>query len=128
MTDNLRRIDGVLFINEFPNNYGQVTFWCPGCEAGHTIGIGGNNAGWGWNGDTQKPTFEPSVLSHPMKRSFDEADPENESPKPLPGCHSFVRDGKIEYLSDSEHDLAGKTVDMVPLPERYAQFLMEGEK
>jgi hypothetical protein len=27
-------------------------------------------------------------------------------------CHSFVRNGKIEYLSDCTHNLAGKTVDI----------------
>ena len=27
-------------------------------------------------------------------------------------CHSFVRDGKIRFLADSYHELAGQTVDL----------------
>jgi hypothetical protein len=29
-------------------------------------------------------------------------------------CHSFVTEGRIEFLSDSTHELAGQTV---PIPE-----------
>jgi Family of unknown function (DUF6527) len=32
-------------------------------------------------------------------------------------CHSFLKDGRWEFLSDSAHHLAGQTVDMVPLPD-----------
>lgn len=27
-------------------------------------------------------------------------------------CHSFIRDGRIEFLSDCTHALAGQTVDL----------------
>jgi hypothetical protein len=27
-------------------------------------------------------------------------------------CHSFVRDGRIEFLSDSTHHLSGQTVEL----------------
>jgi hypothetical protein len=27
-------------------------------------------------------------------------------------CHLFVRDGRIEFLSDCHHELAGKTVEI----------------
>jgi hypothetical protein len=29
-----------------------------------------------------------------------------------PRCHSFVREGKIEYLGDCEHYLQGQTVEL----------------
>ena len=32
-------------------------------------------------------------------------------PRPLV-CHSFVRNGRIEFLGDCTHGLAGKTVDL----------------
>ena len=33
--------------------------------------------------------------------------------KPLPSvCHSFVTDGRIQFLADSNHALAGQTVDL----------------
>lgn len=35
-------------------------------------------------------------------------------------CHSFLRAGRWEFLSDSAHHLAGQTVDMVPLPSGWA--------
>lgn len=35
-------------------------------------------------------------------------------------CHSFLRAGRWEFLSDSAHALAGQTVDMVPLPDGWA--------
>jgi hypothetical protein len=28
-------------------------------------------------------------------------------------CHSFVVDGRIEYLSDCTHEMAGMTVDLL---------------
>lgn len=52
---------------------------------------------WTWNGDMEKPTFSPSLLCN----------------KGLPDqCHLFVRDGRIEYLSDCHHELRGQTVDL----------------
>jgi len=32
-------------------------------------------------------------------------------------CHSFIRDGKIQFLGDCTHALAGQTVDLPELPE-----------
>jgi len=68
-------------------------FYCPGCKMHHAP-----NHTWEFNGDLVKPTFSPSILvngSHPDKR-----------------CHSFVRNGSIEYLSDCFHTLAGKTIEL----------------
>ena len=111
------RIEGVCFIREWPDSAGQITFWCPGCNGGHTITFGGAET-WSWNGDADKPTFNPSVLANGMRGTATE-----EWNRAHPRCHSFVREGRIEYLTDSEHELAGQTVDMVSLPERYAKFL-----
>lgn len=115
-----RRIEGVLLVREFdtlPEGRGTVTWWCPGCSAGHTITFGGGET-WSWDGDVERPTFAPSVLVNGVRNP--------ETPEwnaAHPRCHTFVRAGRIEYLSDCEHDLAGQTVDMVPLPEKYAAFL-----
>lgn len=75
----------------------QAGFICPGCGHGHSVTIKGENP-WGWNGDVEKPTFTPSILvwaSRPEER-----------------CHSFVRDGRIEFLGDCHHHLKGTTVDL----------------
>jgi hypothetical protein len=35
--------------------------------------------------------------------------------RPLDVCHSFVTDGKIQYLSDCTHAMAGQTVDLLEI-------------
>lgn len=72
----------------------HLFFWCPACECAHGI----NNT-WSFDGDLVEPTFSPSLLSNGVAR-----------------CHLFVRRGKLEYLSDCDHALAGRTIDMVPPP------------
>lgn len=27
-------------------------------------------------------------------------------------CHSFIKDGKMQFLADSTHELSGKTVEL----------------
>ena len=115
------RIEGVCFIREWPDGRGMLTYWCPGCEGGHTITFGGGET-WQWNGDTDHPTFTPSVLAYAHQLSFDEA---GGTRTRQPRCHAFVTDGRIQYLEDSDHPLAGHTIDMVPLPDKYARFLRQ---
>lgn len=91
---------------------GGWAIWCPACGCGHCM-IEGR---WTYNGDPDKPTFNPSLLVRGVVPITDEeADRimagENIEPKPLV-CHSFIRDGKIQYLGDCTHAMAGKTVDM----------------
>jgi hypothetical protein len=85
---------------EGPDGYRQYWFHCPGCGNGHAFTVGGDTARprWTWNGSFDKPTFQPSLLcnkDHPGSR-----------------CHSFVTDGRIQFLSDCWHSLAGQTVDI----------------
>lgn len=59
---------------------------------------------WSFNGDFDNPTFRPSMLmQYPVEN------PETGHVRE----HFFVIDGKIQYLTDCHHDMAGKTVDMV---------------
>ena len=72
-------------------------FYCPGCKCHHAI-----NNSWQYNGNPDRPTISPSILC-------------NGTVKPFPGmirCHSFVKDGMIQFLSDCTHDLAGQTVEI----------------
>lgn len=95
----------------------RLGFWCRGCEHIHVIDCGGGH-GWVFNDDYDRPTFQPSVLityRHPKGHS-------NANPAPIGWqgeyeidcCHSFVRDGQIQFLSDCTHALAGKTVPLEP--------------
>ena len=68
-------------------------FYCPGCKQYHMF-----DSRWQFNGDMDKPTFSPSLLCNP---NWNER-----------RCHLYVTDGRIQFLSDCHHDLAGQTVDM----------------
>ena len=90
-----------------------VWFWCPGCEDCHQFQVGGNADGpkWVWNGSLDLPTFSPSLLVRYGEGPGDKR------------CHSFVREGRIEFLGDCSHKFAGQTVD---IPEPPA-WLREGQ-
>jgi hypothetical protein len=74
---------------------GSFAFYCPGSTFYHRY-----DARWTFNGDFQKPTFSPSLLNYKPGQPNEER------------CHLYVTDGRIRYLSDSYHNLAGQTVDM----------------
>lgn len=92
---------------------GQMAIFCPGCQYHHVIATGeGRGPRWIYNGRPERPTFHPSLLvrtgkavdpNHPFE--WEEGDP------PLI-CHSFITEGKIQFLGDSTHHLAGQTVDL----------------
>jgi hypothetical protein len=81
-------------LNTSDGVHGGHLIECPACEYGHFFDLG-----WTFNGDLEKPTFSPSMLVYGGHNT--------------PRCHSFVREGRIEYLSDCEHSMAGKTVDLL---------------
>jgi hypothetical protein len=95
----------------------RVLFWCPGCDDAHAIGYG--PGGWTWNGDLEKPTFTPSVKVTGTQwapgEGFHKPQHHVAAGKPIV-CHSFVTDGRISFLGDSTHTLAGQTVDLPEWP------------
>lgn len=66
-------------------------FRCPGCEEFHTF-----DGNWAFNGDMDRPTFTPSLIVTWTDHR----------------CHSFVTDGRIQFLADCTHSLKGQTVDL----------------
>lgn len=108
---------------------GMMLFMCPGCGQAHQIRVDATyGPAWGFNGDGNAPTFTPSVLvrsGHYMHGEtpgncycdYSDRYPDKE---PIHGrcfrCHSFVTDGRIEFLSDCTHALAGQTVDLPDWP------------
>jgi hypothetical protein len=109
----LRRLEG-----------GRVGFFCPACREVHQISVaddGGHYPGraWGFNGNGDAPTFSPSILVRGKQVERDAAGrwtgewvrgPDGKALDRV--CHSFVRDGRIEFLGDCTHALAGQTVDL----------------
>lgn len=90
--------------------YDALAFVCPGCVA---MGAGSGlhmlpvnttavSPSWEWNGDLTRPTVSPSILTRYTAGTV---------------CHSFMRDGRVEFLTDCTHELAGQTVDLPALPE-----------
>lgn len=102
-----------------------LAFWCPGCDSAHAITHGGD--GWTWDGNVDRPTFSPSVLirsGHYIGRTeagcwctYNAEHPNEPAPFKCGQCHSFVRDGQIQFLSDCTHALAGQTVPLPPWPD-----------
>ena len=70
----------------------QYLFFCPACGNAHGPVV----PRWSFNGDLEKPTFSPSILAKVDDRV----------------CHSYVTDGKIQYLDDCSHNLRGQTIDL----------------
>ncbi len=86
---------------------GRLMFWCPGCDGAHQVGVGqGPGPRWGYNGNPDRPTFTPSVLV-----TYNGPDAGIDGAPPAV-CHSFVTDGRIQFLGDCTHALAGQTVDL----------------
>lgn len=102
---------------------------CPACECGHLFNTlkddaAPNRSVWTFNASVDKPTFRASMLvksghyASGQKKSDGECwcTYEARYGKPAPFscsiCHSFVTDGRIEFLKDCTHALAGQTVDL----------------
>lgn len=108
---------------------GSMSFHCPGCKETHTIYVGdGAGPRWTWNGSIEQPSFQPSVLvrsghyvpGHPPGEcwcSYNAKHPEELDPFTCSTCHSFVTDGKIHFLADCSHALAGTSVDLPDWPQ-----------
>lgn len=80
---------------------------CPACRDAdrcwaHVFHIAKDGRGWNFDGNYERPTFSPSMLAYDDKGYR---------------CHSFVRDGKIEYLGDCTHSMAGQTIEL-PVVDR----------
>lgn len=100
----------------------RVAFKCPGCDSTHDLPVRGEapQRSWGFNGSAERPTLTPSILA--TTGPF----PEDTKAEDILGrdklnaarclvCHSFVTDGRIQFLGDCTHELAGQTVELPEL-------------
>ncbi len=107
-------------LRTLPNNHHE--FQCPSCKESHTIG-----PTWLFNNDFNKPTFSPSLLvrsghfvsNRASKECWctynEEQRQKGEVEEPVFSCficHSFIKDGQIQFLSDCTHSLASQTVEL----------------
>lgn len=79
-----------------------VHYWfrCPGCLESHHF----STPRWQFDGNLEAPTFRPS-LRYPGHRKVG-------NPTLLGECHLYLTAGRIEFLQDCSHALAGQTVDL----------------
>lgn len=106
----------------------QIGFmiFCPACNCGHGFLINSDIPGrnWSFDGNMEKPTFNPSMLvrgtMYPSGGRWPNEDEmaqlkagKDFGPEMRPYvCHSFVRDGKIQFLGDCTHKFANVTLDL----------------
>lgn len=95
-----------MIIHEIADKH--YAFWCEGCDESHQF-----TDQWEFNHDFDKPTLNPSYLT--WNDPNPNVDPKNDPDGKYRNgfrCHSFIRDGMIQYLDDCTHALAGQTVAM----------------
>ena len=91
-------------IAEVEDKPGYYIFDCPGCNHSHFVNTNPEyGIVWEFNKDFEKPTVSPSLLVRMLCK--DE----------MNICHSFVKDGSIQFLNDCTHTLAGQTVELPDL-------------
>ncbi len=84
-----------------------MLFYCPDCKEHRGYCVKGGPPKWEWDKSMTKPTFSPSL--NVLERI---------DGKSRTKCHLFVKKGRIQFLGDCLHELAGKTVDMTPGDEQ----------
>lgn len=90
--------------------YSALMFVCPGCLEAHHGSSGihmlpvnstEKSPSWDWDGNLEAPTLSPSILTKHQDGFV---------------CHSFLKAGVFEFLTDSTHSLAGKLAELPDLP------------
>lgn len=106
----------VRHIDDHGVKYNGLAFVCPGCALDGSSGLHmlpvnttEHSPAWTFDGNLEAPTLSPSILTHHETSDTDS--------RPTFVCHSFLRAGVFEYLSDCTHALAGQHVPMPDLPD-----------
>jgi hypothetical protein len=89
------------YLRSVTNGYAH---YCPGCELMHAFAVDvplGNGARWTFNGDLEKPTFNPS-----MNIGSD-------------WCHYNLVNGELRFSTCNGHKLGGTTMLLPELPPEY---------
>lgn len=97
--------------------------WCPAYKDSHHIWV----PNWTFNGNTEMPTFSPSVKVMGKQIERDAAGEwtgewlRGPDGKALDDCcHYILTDGVINYCSDCVHTMAGQSVPLSEWPGHLA--------
>lgn len=77
----------------------QYIYFCPACKHTHAFALKKDGGHHEFNMDLDNPTVTPS-----LNQNFTVGNK----------CHSYIKNGMIEFIYDCDHVMAGQTV---PLPE-----------
>jgi len=83
--------------NGIKYHHTQYLYMCLGCGYEHAFALRSEGGYHEFNMDLNNSTVSPSLL-------------ERNNPERI--CHSFIRNGMIQYLNDCHHHLAGKTIEL----------------
>lgn len=82
--------------------------------------------GWNWNGSVDSPTLNPSVLTingHFMADhsgrcwcDYNREHPDDQKVFECFRCHTWITDGKAQFLEDCSHQYRGQTLDLLDVP------------
>lgn len=106
---------------EISNGHNKLRFICPGCNEEHQI-----TRSWDFDGNFEQPTISPSIkvtfeysseLNNKKAKEFFLKKGRFPTRKELPYdikqiCHSYIKNGKIEYLGNCHHKLKNQTIDL----------------
>jgi len=91
-------------ILKISNVEGQYLINCPGCKSIHSFFAKPfanpiNGASWDFNDNFEFPTLYPSLLLNYEDGSG--------------RCHSYIKEGKIQFLDDCTHELKNQIVELL---------------
>lgn len=113
-------------------SYQALAFVCPACiemvggSGLHLLAVNPNSSGarllearsqinkpmWNWDGNLEKPSLSPSILTHSGKDGR---------------CHAYLRAGVMKYLDDCTHSMKGKQVPIPDLPSWFVEETNDSE-
>jgi len=90
--------------------YSALMFVCPGCESRHEgfglhmlpVNTTEASPAWDWDGNLEAPTISPSIKTEGREGYV---------------CHSFLKAGIFEFLSDCTHEYVNQHVPIPDLPD-----------
>ena len=90
--------------------YSALMFVCPGCESRHDggglhmlpVNTSETSPAWTWDGNLEAPTISPSIKTEGHDGYV---------------CHSFLKAGVFEFLSDCTHEYVNQQVHIPDLPD-----------
>ena len=94
----------VIYDSKDNDKVAGYTIICPACRDHHEQNMGRHflDDRWTFNKNLTLPSFSSSLLVHEIEEMKDI----------FPKCHSYINDGKIWYLDDCTHAMAGQTVEL----------------